>query len=202
MENLNEIKAKLNEKLQENKLLIEECDANIEKTEQSIRNANDQLLEGETEVNVDKYNEAKSLLWSANHAKELYLKQREKLINMPLISKSEYQSMLSKLGKVAKDIQEEQNVRAIELIKELKGISDESYQTGELANSLLVMLQRKVYREPKGKIQLGDGTSTWSSDKTYRNDETVNSFYQSKIVGSYLSKRSGEESQVTQRSWL
>ncbi|WP_260619004.1 hypothetical protein [Enterococcus casseliflavus] len=202
MENLNEIKKKLNEMLQENKLLIEECDANIEKTEQSIRNANDQLLEGETEVNVDKYNEAKNLLWSANHAKELYLKQRDKLINEPLITKSEYQSMLSKIDKAAKDQQEEQNVRAIELIKKLKGISDESYQTGELANTLLAMLQRKIYREPKGKIQLGDGTSTWSSDKTYSNDKTVNSFYQSKIVGSYLSQRSGEESQVIQRSWL
>jgi DNA polymerase II small subunit/DNA polymerase delta subunit B len=133
MENLNEIKKNLNEKLQENKLLIEECDANIEKTEQSIRNANDQLLEGETEVNVDKYNEAKNLLWSANHAKELYLKQREKLINTPLITKSEYQSMLSKIDKAAKDIQEEQNVRAIELIKKLKGISDESYQTGRVS---------------------------------------------------------------------
>lgn len=202
MENLNEIKKYLSEKVQENKKLIEECNANIEKTEQSIQQANAQLLEGENEVNVEKYNDAKNLLWSANHAKELYLKQREKLINTPLVTKSDYQSMLSQIDKAAKDQQEKQNDRAIEIIKELKVISDESYQTEELANSLMAMLQRKVYREPEGVIPNGNGGTTWSADKKYVNDKTVHSFYQGNIVGSYLSKRSGEESQVIQRSWL
>lgn len=202
MEKLNEIKKYLSEKVQENKKLIEECDTNIEKIEQSIQQANAQLLEGENEVNVEKYNEAKNLLWSANHAKELYLKQRDKLIKTPLVTKSEYQSMLSKIDKAAKDQQEEQNVRAIKLIKELKVISDESYQTEELANSLMAMLQRKVYREPVGVIPYGNGGTTWSADKKYVNDKTVHSFYRGKIVGSYLSKRSGEKKPIIHRSWL
>ncbi|BDP45663.1 hypothetical protein [Enterococcus faecium] len=202
MKTLNEIQTYLAEKTAENKKEVAATKENIRKTEQTIQKANEELIVAETEVDVERYNKAKDTIWAANHAKELYQKQRDKLKQEPLISKSEYNELLAEITQAANKVHEEQNERAVALISELRKISEESSQTSQQANELIHTLQRKVYKEPEGTIPLENGGTTWSSDKTYENSEAVHIFYQSKIAGTSLSKMAGEEPQSTRNYWF
>lgn len=142
MKTLNEIQTYLAEKTAENKKEVAATKENIRKTEQTIQKANEELIVAETEVDVERYNKAKDTIWTANHAKELYQKQRDKLKQEPLISKSEYNELLAEITQAANKVHEEQNERAVALISELRKISEESSQTSQQANELIHTLQR------------------------------------------------------------
>ena len=126
----------------------------------------------------------------------------DKLKREPLIGKAEYNGLLAEITKAADTLQEEQYDRAAALIAELRKIAEESAQTQQQANTLMHTLQREVYKEPAGMIQLENGNKTWSSDKEYKNQETVHTFYNSKVKGSNLEKRSGyNPEQQKNRFW-
>lgn len=203
MKTFEELESYLNGMVSENRQAIQKCKDNIKKADQAIEKANADLLVAETEVNVDNYNKAKDAIWSATHAKELFQKQHAKLKQEQLVTKAEYNQLLKEITQAANETHEEQNSRAADLIAELREISEESSQTWTKANQLMRLLQREVYREPEGKIPNGDGTTTWSSDKEYRNPDTVHHFYQSKISGTTLAKLSGERENAatTSRYW-
>ncbi|WP_427813513.1 hypothetical protein ACQKTA_09050 [Enterococcus sp. 22-H-5-01] len=203
MQSLNEIEELLQGKLSENEKEIQKYAKKIQKVEDSKKKADADLLTAESEVDVDEYNTAKNAIWSADHAKELYLKQVGKLKKAPLISRKEYQQLLAEITRSADSEHEDQNNRAAKLIAELKEISEESSQTWQQANQLMHLVQREVYKEPEGKIPAISGGTTWSSDKTYNNNETVHGFYQLKIKGTPLAKRSGEtEEKRNYPSWI
>lgn len=203
MKTLEELGNYLTEKLNENQQAIEGCQENIEKATQAITKAENELMAAENEVDVEAYNKAKNDIWTAKHSEELYMKQKEKLSAKPLITNAEYNKLLAEITQIANATHEDQNDQAAALIAELKKIADESSSTWQRANELMHSLQREVYREPQGKIPLSSGGTTWSTDKEYRNYETVHSFYQSKVQGSSLAKRSGEQlEQPKLRNWL
>lgn len=203
MKSLNEIEEFLIEKVAGNKKKIEEYTKKIQEVEQAAQKADADLTTAEVDVDVETYKKAKDSIWSAKHAKELYLKQIDKLMSEPLITQKEYQQYLADITNITKETHEEQNDRAAGLISELKDISEESRQTDLKANKLLNVLQREVFKEPEGSIPMEDGTTTWSTDKKYVNYETVHNFYQNKITGSRLEERAGRtEPQQTQKSWL
>ncbi|MHC5375415.1 hypothetical protein ACYSNU_16725 [Enterococcus sp. LJL120] len=195
MKTLEQIEKILNDKLAVNQQEIQEYQEKIDEASKSVKKANDDLLASENEVNVDNYNLAKDRIWSSNHAKELYQKQKEKLAGEPLVTKTEYNQLLSEVTQAADAALEEQNTRAADLIAELRNISEESSCIFQQANQLLHRLQREVYKEPEGKLQLDNGNTTWSADKTYKKDVTVHAFYNNKVKGSPLAKRSGEQEQ-------
>lgn len=192
MRTLDEMEKLLKEKLSGNQTEIKKYTGKIQEVEEAKRKADADLLAAEAEVDVNKYNTAKNAIWSAEHAKELYLKQQSKLNQERLVTKVEYNQLLKEITQVADASHEEQNNRAAALIAELREISEESSQTWQQANKLMHLLQREVYKEPEGNISNGDGTTTWSSNKEYNNNETVHNFYQYKIKGTPLAKRSGE----------
>lgn len=200
MKTLEEIEKLLKEKLTENKTEIQKYADKIRDVEEARRKADVELLAAENEVDVDRYNNAKNAIWSADHAKELYLKQQTKLKQERLVTKAEYNQLLKEITQVANENHENQNSRAATLIAELREISEESSQTCNKANKLMHQLQREVYKEPEGNIPNGDGTTTWSSNKEYKNFDTVHNFYQSKISGTSLAKRSGEPEKSTSTS--
>jgi len=202
MKTLNSIEQSLMEKIAANKKEIEVCTKKILEAEQTAQKADDELKAAETDVNLEKYKEAKDSIWSAKHAKELYQKQKEKLVSDQLISRNEYHQLLSEITTIADAAHEEQNSRAVALIAELRNISEESSQTWQRTNALLHLLQREVYKEPEGKISNGDGTTTWSADKEYKNYETVHNFYQNNIASTSMAKRAGEiEPKQRIKSW-
>ncbi|RSU11620.1 hypothetical protein CBF29_07640 [Vagococcus elongatus] len=181
---------------------MQEYEEKIQEAQEALKQADTELLAAEAEVDVDKYNKAKNNIWSAKHAKELYLKQQAKLKQEQLVTKEEYNQLLTEITQIADASHEEQNERAVALISELREISEESIQTSNQANELMHLLQRKVYKEPEGKIPLGDGTTTWSSDKNYRYQETVHGFYNLTIKGTEFSKRAGEEPEQPRMRFL
>lgn len=193
MKTLEEIEKLLKEKLTENKTEIQKYADKIGDVEEARKKADAELLAAENEVDADRYNNAKNAIWSADHAKELYLKQLTKLKQERLVTKAEYNQLLKEITQSANETHEEQNDRAAALVAELRNISDESSQTWNQANKLMHQLQREVYKESEGNIPNGDGTTTWSSNKEYKNFDTVHNFYQSKISGTSLAKRSGEK---------
>lgn len=202
MKTLNSIEELLMEKVAVNKKAVEEFTKKVQEAEQAAQKADDDLKVAEANVNLEKYKEAKDSIWSAKHAKELYQKQKDKLVSEQLISRNEYHQLLSEITIIADAAHEEQNSRAVALIAELRNISEESSQTWQRANALLHLLQREVYREPEGKIPNGDGTTTWSADKEYKNYETVHNFYQNNIASTSMAKRAGEiEPKQRNKSW-
>lgn len=202
MKTLNSIEELLTEKATDNKKAIGEYEEKISAADLAIQKSNDSLTAAEANADLEEYKKAKDDIWSAVHAKELYQKQIEKLLNNPLITRKEYLRLLTEITSIAKETQEAQNDRAAELVSELKDISEESLQTDLQANKLLHVLQREVYKEPEGSIPSPNGGTTWSMDKKYVNNETVHNFYRYKIAGSQLEERAGRtESQQTSNSW-
>ena len=204
MKTINEIEILLTEKITENKNAIKKYTKKIEDAEKEMQQANADLTVAENDIDVEKYKNAKDAIWSAKHGKELYKKQKDKLSNSPLITKEEYNQLLFDITQNANAVHEEQNQRAATLIAELKVIADESTQTWHQANKLMHMLQREVYKEPTGVLQLPNGNTTFSIDKEYKNQETVHNFYQNKVKGSFLSKKAGEQpepEQSTNKYW-
>lgn len=195
MRTLNEIEELLNEKREINTKEIQDFEAKKEQATQAIQRANDNLIAAESDADIESYQKAKDVLWSAKNAIELYDKQIENLMSIPLISKEEYNQLVHEVERSADAIHSEQVERVVELIAEIREISKESNKTTTQANDLLQLLQRKLYREPVGRVHQSDGTTRWSSDKTYRTRESVADYYNTTIKGTLFSQRAGEETE-------
>ena len=199
MTKLNEIDSKLTELLTNNKNEIDGYSMKIETADKAIQDANNQLRNAETTVNVDDYNKAKNNIWSAKHAKELYEKAKADTEKTPLIDRKQYNFLLKEIKDTADGEQEDLNKKAIELITNIRNLANESGEITNKANELMNNLQRHIYREPEGNIPREDGTTTWSSDEIYNARITVSDFYNSKVKGTPLSKLAGEELQQDQK---
>lgn len=202
MTKLNEIDTKLKELLTNNRNEIDGYSVKMNTADKAIQDANEELKNAESNVNAEDYNKAKDNIWSAQHAKELYGKTKENLENKSLINRKQYNSILKEIKESADSEQEELNKKAIDLIVKIHSLADESKNSTNKANELMHTLQRKVYREPEGKIYREDGTSTWSSDKTYDAKITVSGFYNRKVKGTPLSKLAGEIPNQIFNNWL
>ncbi|WP_334330151.1 hypothetical protein [Companilactobacillus sp. HBUAS59699] len=201
MTKLNEIESKLSNILESNKNEIQNYVVKIGTADEAIHDANDELKNAEMNVNVNDYNTAKNNIWSAKHAKELYEKTKNKLENKPLIDREQYKSLLIEIKETADNEQDELNKKAIDLIKNIHTIADESREITSKANELISKLQRNIYREPEGNIDNANGGTTWSSDETYKANVSVGGFYTSRIKGTRLSKLAGEEPQRERNSY-
>lgn len=193
MTKLNDIESKLTKLVTDNQNEINEYDVKIKNADKAIQDANSALRDAETSVNVDGYNKAKNNIWSAEHAKELYEKAKNKTETNPLIDRKQYKSLLAEIKDASDNEQEKLNKKAVSLIAEIHKLSDESGDITNKANELMNNLQRNIYREPEGKLDKGDGTTGWSSDETYKESISVNGFYIRNIKGTPLSKIAGEE---------
>lgn len=200
MKTLNEIEVLLTEKVMENKGAIQEYANKIEDAEKESKRADADLLAAETEIDVDKYNTAKNSIWSAKHAKELYKKQKDKLESVPLISKPEYNQLLSDITTAADSIHEEQNSRAVELLRELKDIAEESSETWAQADKLIHILQYDVYKDADRTVLVNGNIVTRA--KEYKNNNTVHNFYNYNIKRTALAEQIEQGSnQSTQKYW-
>jgi len=193
MTKLNDIESKLTKLVTDNQNEINDYEVKIRNADKAIQDANSTLRDAETNVNVDGYNKAKNNIWSAKHAKELYEKAKNKTETTPLIDRKQYKSLLAEIKDASDNEQEKLNKKAVSLIAEIHKLSDESGSITNKANELMNNLQRNIYREPKGKLDKGDGTTGWSSDETYKESISVNGFYIRNIKGTPLSKLAGEE---------
>lgn len=198
METLAGLRVFLGKKLEENVREIKEIETKIAESERKIQEANEAIILAEETLDLEKNDEANKILWSESNAKKLYSNKLNKLKGLPLVTKEEYTQLLNEITKLADQEHDKQMERAIELIAELKEISDESIQTGIQADELMKTLQRKLYKEPEGMIPLASGGTTFSSDKTYRKSETVHGFYTFSIQGTHMGKKAMEKLKAEQ----
>jgi len=202
MTKLNEIESKLSNILESNKNEIQNYALKIETADEAIQDANNDLKRAESNINADDYNTAKNNIWSAEHAKELYEKTKNNFETKPLIDREQYKSLLTEIKETANNEQEELNKKAIELIKNIRTLANESRGITDKANELMNILQRSVYREPEGRISNGNGGTTWSSNEKYETSVSVGRFYIRNVKGTQLSKIAGETTNQTYKSWL
>lgn len=184
MTKIKDIESKLDTILAENNQAIQECENNINQSEQAIKQADSDLANAEGSVNVEDYNNAKNKIWSASHAKELYQKQKDKLTNQPLITKAEYDQLLSEITQIANAENERLNSEAITLLDNLKIIADKSSKLSQSTNNLLHTLQYKIYKDADRTI-LDNGNEVTNA-KEYVNWQNVLNFYQHTIKNSFL----------------
>lgn len=190
MKTFEELENYLSTIVTKNKKEISECEENICKADESIAKANADIAAAETAVDAETHHKAKDALWTADHAKELYQKQKEKLETIPLISKEEYKSLSLSIVQIADENHDQLNNEAVELIKEFKVLSDRAEEVTNKANSLLQLVQYEAYKD-SGREFRRDGTSVVTSAKDYRNNETVAVFFYNKIEGTALGNRAG-----------
>lgn len=197
MKTLAGLRVFLGNKLEENVREIKEVETKIAESERKIQEANEAIISAEETIDLEKNEEANKILWSESNAKKLYSNKLNKL-KEPLVTSEEYTQLLNEVTKIAHKEHDEQMERAINLIAELKKISEESIQTSVQADDLFKTLQRKLYKEPEGFVTLPNGRSNYSMDKTYKKNETVHGIYDLLIRGTYMEKKLLEKQRAEQ----
>lgn len=197
MKTLAGLRVFLGNKLEENVREIKEVETKIAESERKIQEANEAIISAEETIDLKKNEEANKILWSESNAKKLYSNKLNKL-KEPLVTSEEYTQLLNEVTKIAHKEHDEQMERAINLIAEIKKISEESIQTSVQADDLFKTLQRKLYKEPEGFVTLPNGRSNYSMDKTYKKNETVHGIYDLLIRGTYMEKKLLEKQRAEQ----
>lgn len=194
MRTFDEIKKELTELKETNQKEMAICLKNIEQAEQSIEDAQNDLMVAENEINVDAYNTAKNNIWTAQHSKELFLKQKEKLEANQLIPTDKYNQLLAEIRSIADSVLNGQYVEAKEIIQEVERISEDSSRTWKEANELLHTLQYDIYKDQKGYMMKNGQRFTIAEE--YKNQDTVHHFYNGHIRGTSMA--SGDNTKPVQ----
>ncbi|MBF6976357.1 hypothetical protein IFO72_02990 [Streptococcus macedonicus] len=95
METLKEINAHLDKLIAEDIKVITNAENELQKVNERIQKAKDQMASAEESMNEKEYVKAKSDLATAKNAKEMYEKRVEKVSNVSLVTVDEYKTKLS-----------------------------------------------------------------------------------------------------------
>ena len=154
---------------------------NKEKAERALKIANEELITAEETADLVAYDKAKGDIWTSQLAIELYQKQLDKLQNTPLVSKEEYNQLVSDIEKVADKLQDELNIKGAKLMAELKSLADESNAVYHKADELLHIAQYDVYKDADCLVA-SNGTRITRAVE-YKRADTVRSVYSFKYLG-------------------
>lgn len=181
MKTFEEIEAELINQKDGNLLEIEKFKNNKEKAERALKIANEELIKAEETADLVAYDKAKGDIWTSQHAIELYQKQLDKLQNTPLVSKEEYNQLVSDIEKAADKLQDELNIKGAKLMAELKSLADESNAVYHKADELLHIAQYDVYKDADCLVA-SNGTRITRAVE-YKRADTVRSVYSFKYLG-------------------
>ena len=181
MKTFEEIEAELINQKDGNLLEIEKFKNNKEKAEITLKIANEELIKAEETSDLVAYDKAKGDIWTSQHAIELYQKQLDKLQNTPLVSKEEYNQLVSDIEKAADTLQDELNIKGAKLMAELKALADESNAVYHKADELLRIAQYDVYKDADCLVA-SNGTRVTRAVE-YKRADTVRSVYNFKHLG-------------------
>ena len=181
MKTFEEIEAKLSTLKSTNLTDIEKYQENIVKAKQALKIANEKLTTSEETADLEAYNKAKDGIWSSQNAIELYQKQLDKSQNTPLVSKDEYNQLVSDIEKTADKLQDELNIKGAKLMAELKALADESNAVYHKADELLSIAQYDIYKDADCLVS-ANGTRI-TREVEYKRANTVRSVYLGKYLG-------------------
>ena len=181
MKTFKEIKTELSSLKSTNLADVEKYQGNIVKANQALKIANEKLTTAEETADLEAYDKAKGNISTSQHAIELYQKQLDKLQNTPLVSKDEYNQMVSDIEKVADKLQDELNIKGAKLMAELKALADESNAVYHKADELLSIAQYDIYKDADCLVS-ANGTRI-TREVEYKRSNTVRSVYLGKYLG-------------------
>lgn len=181
MKTFEEIEAELINQKDRNLLEIEKFKNNKEKAERALKIANDELIKAEETADLVAYDKAKGDIWTTQHAIELYQKQLDKLESTPLVTKDDYNQLVSDIEKAADKLQDELNIKGAKLMAELKALADESNAVYHKADELLRIAQYDVYKDADCLVA-SNGTRITRAVE-YKRADTVRSVYSFKYLG-------------------
>ncbi|MDU7038255.1 MAG: hypothetical protein E6346_02565 [Lactococcus lactis] len=181
MKTFEEIEAELINQKDRNLLEIEKFKNNKEKAERTLKIANEELIKAEETADLVAYDKAKGDIWTSQHAIELYQKQLDKLESTPLVTKDDYNQLVSDIEKAADKLQDELNIKGAKLMAELKALADESNAAYHKADELLSIAQYDVYKDADCLVA-SNGTRITRAVE-YKRADTVRSVYSFKYLG-------------------
>ncbi|QSD61958.1 hypothetical protein LL1196_0295 [Lactococcus cremoris] len=181
MKTFEEIEAELINQKDGNLLEIEKFKNNKEKAERALKIANEELIKAEETADLVAYDKAKGDIWTSQHAIELYKKQLDKLESTPLVTKDDYNQLVSDIEKAADKLQDELNIKGAKLMAELKALADESNAVYHKADELLRIAQYDVYKDADCLVA-SNGTRITRAVE-YKRADTVRSVYSFKYLG-------------------
>lgn len=181
MKTFKEIESKLSSLKSTNLTDIEKYQENIVKAKQALKIASEKLTTSEETADLEAYNKAKDGIWSSQNAIELYQKQLDKSQNTPLVSKDEYNQMVSDIEKTADKLQDELNIKGAKLMAELKALADESNAVYHKADELLSIAQYDIYKDADCLVVSNGNRVTRAVE--YKRADTVRSVYLGKYLG-------------------
>lgn len=181
MKTFEEIEAELINQKDRNLLEIEKFKNNKEKAERTLKIANEELIKAEETADLVAYDKAKGDIWTSQHAIELYQKQLDKLESTPLVTKDDYNQLVSDIEKAADKLQDELNIKGAKLMAELKALADESNAVYHKADELLRIAQYDVYKDADCLVA-SNGTRITRAVE-YKRADTVRSVYSFKYLG-------------------
>ena len=181
MKTFEEIESKLSSLKSTNLADVEKYQGNIVKANQALKIANEKLTTAEETADLEAYDKAKGNISTSQHAIELYQKQLDKLQNTPLVSKDEYNQMVSDIEKVADKLQDELNIKGAKLMAELKALADESNAVYHKADELLSIAQYDIYKDADCYV-VSNGTRITRAVEYKRNNSVLN-VYNFKYLG-------------------
>ncbi|MBW9331116.1 hypothetical protein D9N18_07085 [Lactococcus raffinolactis] len=181
MKTFEEIESKLSTLKSTNLTDIEKYQENIVKAKQALKIASEKLTTSEETADLEAYNKAKDGIWSSQNAIELYQKQLDKSQNTPLVSKDEYNQLVSDIEKAADKLQDELNIKGAKLMAELKALADESNAVYHKADELLSIAQYDIYKDADCLVVSNGNRVTRAVE--YKRANTVRSVYNFKHLG-------------------
>ena len=181
MKTFKEIETELSSLKSTNLTDIEKYQGNIVKANQALKIANEKLTTAEETADLEAYNKAKEDIWTSQHAIELYQKQLDKLESTPLVTKDDYNQLVSDIEKTADKLQDELNIKGAKLMAELKALADESNAVYHKADELLSIAQYDIYKDADCYV-VSNGTRITRAVEYKRNNSVLN-VYNFKYLG-------------------
>ena len=158
-ENLQRLHREIQSQVNDKKAEIEEIKKKLEEIGADILIYKEKMDKAENELNADEYSEAKKELEKQNILKEMYQKRLNRLENTPIIDRTEYDAMISKVEAVSDKINEELIDEARKLLpQQFKPLADKAIEVGNLANEILLMIEKELGNNYEGyKMTAGGG---------------------------------------------
>ena len=181
MKTFEEIESELINQKDGNLLEIEKFKNNKEKAERALKIANEELIKAEETADLVAYDKAKGDISTSQHAIELYQKQLDKLESTPLVTKDDYNQLVSDIQKAADKLQDELNIKGAKLMAELKALADESNAVYHKADELLRIAQYDVYKDADCLVA-SNGTRITRAVE-YKRNNSVRNVYNFKYLG-------------------
>ena len=187
METLKEINAHLDKLIAEDIKVITNAENELQKVNERIQKAKDQMASAEESMNEKEYVKAKSDLATATNAKEMYIKRVDKVSNKPLITVDEYKKLNSKLQALEDERQEEFKAKVKKLMHQIEEVCSEARESINETNEVMEKLANDVLK-PTGLDQNKKETFGVYSYWDRKNGAEIGYFYNAILSNTWLMK--------------